>query len=126
MEGFISIFPSFPLLKPKDNSTLLSELAQIVIPSKTKEMLSPNDWSDISHIATVIQHDLAGLITNDTALLTSAPIIERKYGVEIVSTSAFELNDSNATQTPNNAFFTSENTTLNLLDVCVQDAPLIH
>lgn len=126
MEGFISIFPSFPLLKPKDNSTLLSELAQIIFPSKTKEMLSSNDWSDVSHIATVIQHDLAGLITNDAALLTSAAIIESKYGVEIVSTSAFEFNDSSTNHTPNNAFFTSETTTLNLLDVSAQDAPLIH
>lgn len=126
MEGLISTFPSFPLLKEHDNISLLDSLAKLVFPNKTKTQLSSNDRSDVSHIATAIQHDLAGLITNDAALLASAPLIEKKYGIEIVSASAFELNGEGASATSKNTFFTSETATLNLLEVRTKDASHIH
>ena len=124
MEGFIDIFPSFPLVKPKETTQLISELSSIVFPHKQKDSFSSNDWSDLSHVATAIQHDLAGLITNDAAILSSAPLIKTKYGIEIISTAAFELND--VTPSNKSSHYTSNNSTLNLLEVKRENDLEIH
>ncbi len=87
MEGFIDILPEVPLRKYDDVEPLLAELRSLVFPEKQE--LSRNDKSDLRHIATAIQHDLAGLITNDEAVLSASRLIKDKYGVELISPDAF-------------------------------------
>jgi GNAT superfamily N-acetyltransferase len=118
MEGYIDIFPSVPLLQNKDNQSLFNELAAVIFPEKPKQILTTNDLSDIRHVATAIQHDLAGLITNDQAVLNAAGPIERKYGIQIVSTAAFQISEAPTTQ--NSSFETLRNSTLNLTEALTE------
>jgi ribosomal protein S18 acetylase RimI-like enzyme len=125
METFINVFPSFPLFQNNKSETLIEDLASIIFPEKSQEsQLSPNDKSDLRHVATVIQCKLAGLITNDEAVLKAAQKIEVKYGVEVISPSAFKLDDS--VPRSNNNFETAEEATLTLLDVSRTDESAIH
>jgi len=125
MESYISIFPSFPLSHGNESKALLKELASLIFPGKSeKPQLNANEKSDLRHVATVIQHDLAGLITSDSAILTAAPQIKARYGVEVVSPAAFRLD---VTAPPgNSAFETSEDSTLALLGVSSNEEPAVH
>lgn len=125
MESYISIFPSFPLSRGDDATALLEELASLIFPiTSEKKNLKARDLSDLHHVATVIQHDLSGLITNDSALLTAAAQIRAKYGVEIISPAAFRLD---GTAPPgNSAFETSEEATLALLEISSKDESAVH
>jgi len=87
MEGFIDILPEVPLRKYDPLEPLLAELRSLVFPEKEK--LSRNDKSDLRHIATAVQHGLAGLITNDESVLSAARSIKDKYGIELISPDAF-------------------------------------
>jgi len=125
MEAFISIFPSYPLLQGKESEQIINELASLIFPDKKeKTQFNANDHSDLRHVATVIQHDLAGLITNDGAILSAASQIKAKYGAEVLSPAAFKLDDT--TSRFNNEFETLENSTLKLLEVSVKDEPAVH
>lgn len=91
MEALVETLPSFPVDTVDDQE---EELAQIVFGDVLRQRaLSPNERSDIRHLVTVIQHDLAGLITNDTALLGAANEIEQKFRIKVVSSGVFETDD---------------------------------
>lgn len=122
MEAFISVFPSFPLLNIKESNELVEKLTSIIFPAKEK--LTENDKSDLRHVATAIQCGLAGLITNDQAILNAGPKIEKKFGIEILSPSAFTLD--NSTPGISSHFETTDETTLSLLEVQRSDEPVIH
>lgn len=125
MESFINIFPAFPLFQDNDSDTLLEGLASIIFPEKIeKSQLSSNDKSDLRHVATVIQRNLAGLITNDRAILEAAQQIKAKYGVEVLSPSAFKLDES--THLGNNKFEAPDDSTLTLLEVSSADELTVH
>lgn len=125
MESYIGIFPSFPLVQGNDSDSLIGELASMIFPDKQeKAQLNANDRSDLRHVATAIQHDLAGLITNDDTVLAAAPQIKARYGVEVVSPAAFELDGMSIRG--NSAFETSEDLTLTLLEVAGTDEPAVH
>lgn len=125
MESFINIFPSFPLFQDSDSETLLEDLASMIFyKKKEKAQLSTNDKSDLRHVATVIQRKLAGLITNDSAILEAAQQIKSTYGVEVLSPSAFRLNES--APHGNNQFETSNDCTLTLLEVSSTSEKAVH
>ena len=125
MESFINIFPSFPLFQDSDSETLLEELASIIFTEKSQySQLSHNDKSDLRHTATVIQRNLAGLITNDNTILEAAQKIKAKYGVEVLSPSAFKLDES--APPGNNNYETSDDSTLTLLEVSSTDELAVH
>lgn len=89
MEAYVSIFPSLPFQKNDASDGLTGELALIVFPGKTP--LQPKDESDLRHLATAIQHKVAGFITNDDALLAAANQVQSKYGIDVLSPTAFAL-----------------------------------
>ncbi|NDI85399.1 GNAT family N-acetyltransferase [Undibacterium crateris] len=125
MEAYISIYPSFPLHEGNETQHILEHLATLIFPTrKVSGLLSANDFSDLRHVATAIQHNLAGLITNDKAILAAASVIKIKYGIEIVSPSAFKLEDSDTAV--NTTFDARENGTLNLLEVTNEDESTIR
>ena len=125
MESYISIFPSFPLFQNKDSSTLIEELAALIFPDKYKNgQLNANDRSDLRHVATAIQHDLAGLITSDKTILAAALRIKDKYGIEVVSPDAFKL-DGMASAS-NSAFEISGDSILTLKEVSEADEVALH
>jgi hypothetical protein len=51
--------------------------------------LSQNDVSDLRHLVTAIENNLAGLVTNDEASLRAAREIEARFGVQVLSPKAF-------------------------------------
>jgi GNAT superfamily N-acetyltransferase len=125
MESFINIFPSFPLFQDNDSEALLDDLASIIFSEKKKQSaLSSNDISDLRHVATVIQRNLAGLITNDGAILEASEQIKFKYGVEVLSPTAFMLEES--ASHGSSQFETSSNYTLSLLEVSQADEIAVH
>lgn len=124
MESYVHIFPSFPLLQDREASVLLDELASLVFPAKAAAgTLNANDRSDLRHLATAIQHDLAGLVTNDGAILDAASEIRARYAVDVVSPAAFRL-DSAVSRSE--AFDTSDATTLTLREVSSTDTALVR
>ncbi|MFA6444245.1 MAG: GNAT family N-acetyltransferase [Sterolibacterium sp.] len=125
MESYISVFPSFPLFQSSSSDTLIEDLASLIFPDRYQQaQLTANDTSDLRHVATAIQNDLAGLITNDGAILVAAPQIKAKYGVEVISPAAFELDSMSIRSS--NTFETSENSSLTLLEVSNADEPVLH
>jgi hypothetical protein len=116
MEAYIETFSCLPLKKIDESDPVLRELAEIVFPKAAKERaLNANERSDLRHIITAIQHDLSGLVTNDEALLRASPKIERRFGIQVVSSQAFEIDE--ASNYSDETFETSEKSTLRLLSV---------
>jgi len=122
MEAYIAIFPSFPLFECKKSDALLEELAFIVFgPEAMASNLSVNDRSDLRHIATAIQNELAGLITSDGAILKAAQQLAINYKIEVV----FALDDA-APRTE--GVFETEvgSSSLALRAVSGEESPAIH
>ena len=116
MEAYVEMFPCFPVNQHNESDAIFSELVALVFPHVAgKRPLTANERSDLRHVITAIQHDLAGLITNDAALLTAAPAIEQAYGVQVLSSKAFMLEELNARS--DEAYETFGKDTLRLLSV---------
>jgi len=125
MEAFIETFPCLPVGRENESDTLFATLATLVFPQVVRQRpLTANEQSDLRHVITAIRNDLAGLITNDSALLTAAPAIERAYGIQVLSSDAFELEESAARS--NEAFETAEKDTLRLLSVSDEAEPVVR
>ena len=119
MEAYIDTFPCLPVDQHNESADIFYELTALIFPQATGQRpLTANERSDLRHVITAIQHDLAGLITNDAALLAAAPAIEQKYGIQLLSSDAFELEESAAHS--EEAFETIENETLLLLSVSAE------
>ena len=125
MEAYIETFPCLPVDQHSESDELFSELAKLVFPQAFgQRSLTRTERSDLHHVITAIRHELAGLITNDTALLTAAPAIEQAYGIQVLSSGAFELEESAARS--NEAFETVEKETLRLLSVSTEDESAVR
>ena len=116
MGAYISVFPAFPLAESVSVSNLLGELASIVFPGRA---LSDAAKSDLRHLATAIEHDLAGFITNDRAILSASSEIHGRYGLQVISPAAFEVVGANVAD--NNASFDVADSTLRLTVVSSAD-----
>ena len=95
MDAFVSLFPTFPLSKPSWDG-LFEDLSKLIFPGKEKKALTLNDHSDIAHVATVVQHKLEGIVTNDGAILQAAPALQTRFGIRVVSSAAFTLAEMGA------------------------------
>lgn len=125
MVAYISLYPSFPLIDAKHSSELLEELAALIFPDRFKNnQLTANDRSDVRHVATAIQHELAGLITNDQAILAAAHVIQKRYSIEVVSPAAFRV-DGDATGA-NVEFETRQDVNLALQEVVPADEAAVR
>lgn len=122
MEAYISIFPSFPLAEGSTVSALLSELAKLIFPGR---VLSDGAKSDLRHLATAIEHDLAGFITNDSAILAASSEIQAKFGLQIMSSAAFKV-DETSIAGDNVSFDVSNESTLRLSAVSSSEEPKIR
>jgi ribosomal protein S18 acetylase RimI-like enzyme len=116
MDAYVDMFPCLPIDQRSDTDANFSALAALAFPSTLGERpLNVNERSDIRHVLTAIQHNLAGLITNDAALLNVASEIESTFGIQILPSSAFELDES--VSRSEDAFETRGRGTLRLLTV---------
>lgn len=94
MQDYAKILPTFAPTEGAAAETLLAELAALVFPHKTaSDALTANERSDLRHLATVIHHKLAGLITSDGPILQSAAAIARNYRIQVLSPLAFSSSE---------------------------------
>lgn len=121
MEAYISIFPSFPLADGTDSEALLRELATLVFPGR---ILGHSAKSDLRHLATAIQHDLAGFITSDDAILAASSPIHARYGLQVISPAGFKMDASPSGASA--SFEVSSDSTLRLTAVTVDEEPAIR
>jgi len=124
MLAYTRIFPVFSLLPADESSNLPVELAPVVFGGKSQDQLSENDRSDLRHLATAIQHRLAGFITNDAAILAAAAAIREKYDIQVISPTAFKQSSPGAAS--EGAFDTPSAETLRLMPVVESDAPAVR
>ncbi len=94
IQDFIGIFPTFPLARDEEDQTRLNEIRVLVFPAKNESDLTPNDRSDLAHVATVVRHNLAGIVTNDESILRAAPALLGRYGIRAVSSAAFSMSET--------------------------------
>lgn len=121
MEGYVSIFPSLPFQDTPDSRVLIAALARIVFPGK---VLRPKDESDLKHLATVIQHGVAGFVTSDEALLLATNEIASTYGVSVISPAAFELDVGSSGA--NTSVDAKEQGILSVRDVMQSEEPAVR
>jgi ribosomal protein S18 acetylase RimI-like enzyme len=87
MLDLASTFTTFPVSADGDDDRVLQELSQIVF--RHKSTTSKNDKADLRHLRTVITNNLAGLVTNDQKVLDAAGEIERRFGIQVLSSDTF-------------------------------------
>lgn len=125
MEAYIETFPCLPVNQGNGSDALFVALATLVFPhAYGRRDLTVNERSDLRHVITVIRNDLAGLVTNDAALLTAAPAIADAYGIQVLSSDAFEIEQSVARS--DESFQTAEMDTLRLLSVSAEAEPAVR
>lgn len=91
MLAWATTFITFPVPPKVDKERLLADLGGIVFPTSEKDRaFTPNEKSDLTHLATAIHHRLAGFITSDDAVLAAAPVLEARYGIDVISPTAFQ------------------------------------
>lgn len=122
MAAYIETFPSFPLSQDRRTDSSITELASAVFPGNAQ--LSDRDKSDLRHLATVIDHRLAGFITNDEAILRAGPEIERRHGIIVTSPAAFSVTATAAPEV--SSFEVSPIATISFAPVRNDDEPSIR
>lgn len=91
MLAFAGMLPRFPVPDDDALERLLPRLGEIVFPERSRDgTLRPNDLSDLKHLATAIQNGLPGLITNDATVLAGAPLLQKEYGLDVLSPTLFQ------------------------------------
>lgn len=126
MQAYIETFPCLPVDQVDCSDPVFSSLAELVFSDATKQKrsLNANERSDLHHIIAVIRNGLAGLITNDAALLAASTAIEREHGIQVLPSAAFELAEAEARS--EEAFESAPMETLRLLSVTEADEPAVR
>jgi GNAT superfamily N-acetyltransferase/predicted nucleic acid-binding protein/predicted RNA-binding protein with PUA-like domain len=92
MHALASALPKFQIPPEVEWDRLAPDLATVVFPQRASEgRLTPNDLSDLKHLATAIHHRLPGLVTSDSSVLASAMELRRRYGIEVISPESFQV-----------------------------------
>lgn len=101
------------------------DLAAIVFPTVAKQSaLTRNDISDLRHLATAVVNGLAGLITNDAAVLNAAAALRDKYGLEVVSPEAFKRDEES--HQPQETYETTHDESISLVSLEAEDQPVVR
>lgn len=83
----------FPTLPQPDASVLQqlqNELGSLIFPGRSKSRtLTPQDQSDLVHLATAIHHGATGFVTSDDALFGVRDFIYKKHGISVLHVREF-------------------------------------
>lgn len=97
MQDFASILPTYSGPPDDELSELIADLAELVFPDRSqRNALTVNDTSDLKHLATAIFHRLNGLVSSDMSILRAAPSLRTQYGLDVLSPTAFSLQDTHS------------------------------
>jgi len=116
MQGLGQVFPKFAVPPDGVMEQLTQEIAPVVFPERfAADALTANDLSDLRHLATAIHHKLTGLVTSDGAIRDAAAMLRLRYGIEVLSPSAFKI--LGELDTGLSAFTASTRDTLELVEL---------
>ncbi|MFN9475232.1 GNAT family N-acetyltransferase [Acidovorax sp.] len=94
MQGLGQVFPKFAAPPEEVMKQYTQEIAPVVFPERfAAGALTDNDLSDLRHLGTAIYHKLAGLVTSDGAIRDASAMLRSRYGIEVLSPSAFKVLD---------------------------------
>lgn len=94
MQAWAAVFITFPIPPAEEKARLIAELGLIVFPARAQDgKLSPNERSDLTHLATAIHHRLSGFVTSDEAILAVSKQLELTYDLQVVSPASFQASD---------------------------------
>jgi GNAT superfamily N-acetyltransferase len=124
MQEFVSLFPTFPLSKSATFTDVFDKLRKLIFPQVTDRQLTANEKSDVAHVATVIQHNLAGLVTNDGAILNAAAALQARFALRAVSSAAFSAAEGDVAESA--AVRTFSEATLECRPIDERDAQAVH
>ena len=125
MQAYAQIFATFDTPEEAVWDALAAELAPLVFPEKhANSSLRANDISDLRHLATAIHRGLSGLITNDDAILNAASSLRHKYGIQVLSPSAFR--ETSALEESAEAYETASPSTLSLSPMLAKDEAVVR
>lgn len=83
----------FPTLPQPDGTVLQqlqNELGGLIFPGRSNNgTLTPQDQSDLVHLATAIHHGVTGFVTSDDALLGVRDFIYKKHGISVLHVREF-------------------------------------
>ncbi len=86
LTDFVRVFPEFLLPDNTEIQTLSDALLRLIFPSaQAYNAATPQQKSDVRHVATVVHFRLAGLVTSDDAILRVAHDLESRYRIKVVS-----------------------------------------
>lgn len=92
MQGLGQVFPKYAVPPDEVMAQFTREIAPMVFPERfAAGALTANDLSDLRHLATAIHHKLAGLVTSDGAIRDASAVLRLRYGIEVLSPSAFKI-----------------------------------
>ncbi len=92
MQGLGQIFPKFAVPPDEVMEQFTQDIAPMVFPERfAAGALTANDLSDLRHLGTAIHHNLAGLVTSDGAIRDASAMLRLRYGIEVLSPSAFTI-----------------------------------
>lgn len=92
MQGLGQVFPKFAVPPDDIMAQFIQEIAPLIFPERfAAGTLTANDLSDLRHLATTIHHKLAGLVTSDGAIRDASAMLRLRYGIEVLSPSAFNI-----------------------------------
>ena len=87
---FAKNLPVLPIVDKRVLEPQTDRLRKLIFPEKPEDALpTPQDLSDLTHLAISIHHEVDGFITRDRAILASSKAIEEEFGLEILSSSDF-------------------------------------
>lgn len=123
MQDFASILPAYPVLDD-ESKQLTTELEALVFRERSQcNALTPNDRSDLKHLATAIIHGLEGLVTSDATILGAAADLRYRYGIDVLSPSAFTLQEPHPVEIT--AFGTKPDRVLAFSEAQLKATPLV-
>lgn len=92
MQGLGQVFPKFAVPPDEVMAQFTRDIGPMVFSERfAAGALTANDRSDLRHLATVIHHKLAGLVTSDGAIRDASAMLRLRYGIEVLSPSAFRI-----------------------------------
>jgi GNAT superfamily N-acetyltransferase len=100
--------PGIRLINP-----MIAELAPVIFPDRHHiGKLTVQDKSDLAHLATAIIENVAGFVTSEKAILRSAEMVRKRYGIDIVSPAMFASADEEFVVVPSPLDISVEDRTL--------------
>jgi len=85
-------FWTLTISSDQKKNAILKELAPIVFPERDREnKLTQQDKSDLIHLATAIDNNVAGFITSEKKILAASDVLRSKHQLEVIS--LFELKE---------------------------------